>query len=342
MTGGIVVVSDTHLHAYPGAASAQGGNQRLGHIVQAMDAVLDYARAVKAAAIVHAGDLFHDRKGVRPEALHRAGEWMDRVHSVGIDLHLLVGNHDLSLDCMTHSLRGFNGRALVHAATELADVGPFRCGFTPYDEDPAKVRESCRRLSKQRVQFLFGHLGLGDPKFSNCVPAEYEVPGRIAVDDLYPDDFAQVLLGHYHLAQQVTPRVRYIGSPLQLSFGEADHPKGWLYVTPAGRVDWVENKASPRYHIVTDARVIRDLPEADFVWLRAATREDERAGAALAVDRPGMRVDRAVAPGAPARLDPAAKGKKLLESYVRAVRPDALDYEVDALVAEGIRLKEGT
>jgi DNA repair exonuclease SbcCD nuclease subunit len=338
----IVVTADSHLHLFSGSpVLADGSNARLADAVAALDAVLATAVEQKAKAIVHLGDLFHDRKGVPPEVIHRAGEWLDRVHAAKIELHLLVGNHDMSLDAGTHALRGFKGRAILHDRVETVEILGARCGFIPYMEDPKAVAAATTHLRVQRCEYLFAHLGLGDPKYANCVPVEYEVPGRISLDDLRPDDFSHIFLGHYHLHQRLTKSVQYVGSPLQLSFGEADHPKGWTVLDEAkGTVRCIANESSPKYHIVYDAKSVEGIPDTDFVWVKASDRTQELAAQALA--RPNTRIDRAVVQSAPARIDPSSKGAALLRAYVRAVKPDALEHEIEELVAEGLRLKGGT
>lgn len=338
----IVLFSDPHLHPYSGSSVLEdGANARLEDVLSAMDAVLATAVKHKARAIICGGDLFHDRKGVKHEALYAAGEWMDRVKEQRIALHLLVGNHDMSLDCRTHSLRGFSGRATVHSRVSAVEIDGVVFGFLPYMEDPDQVRSGVGLLQRAQCAYVVGHLGLGDPKLRNCVPSDYEVPGRISLADLMPERFAQVFLGHYHLRQQVHPKVQYIGSPLQLSFGEADHPKGWLLLDEvSGKVEQIDNDDSPRYHIIDHAEAAADIPDTDFVWVKASSREEELK--AQSMGRPNMRIDRAPVASAPARVDATAKGATLLRSYVKAVRPDALDHEVDELVADGLRLKGGS
>lgn len=335
----VVIISDTHLHAYSGSpVDAEGGNARLGDVVAAMDAALATAISVGAVAIVHAGDLFHDRKGVRHEVLHRAGEWVDRVHSAGIDLHILVGNHDLSEDCRTFGPRVLSGRVRVYSKPTLVEIGGVAYGFSPYATDPEAVRRDYALLAKKGCECVIGHLGIGDPRFANCVPVDYEVPGRISLDDLSPESFDRIFLGHYHLRQRLTDRVMYIGSPLQLSFGETCHEKGWLvFDHDTGEVREIVNDSSPEYHVVTDISVLPSVPADDFVWVRAANREDEVAAAEATRGRVGIRIDRAPAPSAPARIDPSARGEKLLRSYVQTVRPDLLADEVEALVQSGIK-----
>lgn len=52
----------------------------------------------------------------------------------------------------------------------------------------------------------------------------------LPVDDTYPEALAYVALGHLHLAQSVSARVRYSGSPIPLSMAELRYPHQVLLV----------------------------------------------------------------------------------------------------------------
>jgi exonuclease SbcD len=55
-----------------------------------------------------------------------------------------------------------------------------------------------------------------------------------------------VALGHLHGRQQLGPTIRYSGSPLAFSFGEADHRKGsWLVTLGRDGVEEVESVQAP-------------------------------------------------------------------------------------------------
>ncbi|HPH70699.1 MAG TPA: metallophosphoesterase, partial [Kofleriaceae bacterium] len=92
-----------------------GSNSRLMDIIEALDRVIEAGVKRKATALIHCGDLFHDRKGVKPEAIHRATEWLAKARDAFSDgVHILTGNHDMSI--------GGDGTASTAAAEGLATV----------------------------------------------------------------------------------------------------------------------------------------------------------------------------------------------------------------------------
>jgi DNA repair exonuclease SbcCD nuclease subunit len=340
-----VILSDTHCHPHPGPVLPDGRNQRLCDIIACMDAAL--ALAVKhKAALIHGGDLFHDRKGVKPEASDAVAEWLDRVRQARVELHVLVGNHDMSITGDgSNSVKIIRGSGAVpHAALERVDIQGHCFGFLPYTTDPKLVRESATRLRGKNTT-LIGHLGIGDPKYSNCVPVDYEVPGKISVADLLPDEFTSVFLGHYHNPQTLGKNVRYIGSPLQLSFKECGQRRGvWLYDPAKGRCEFVQNTTSPAFLKMPAEEAVAkaahgEIAETDHLWVTGATSADVAAFASL--DRRAVtRVDRAVKSAPAARLKASSNDKELLTSFYKHSNPAADSIDASRAVEVAIQLLE--
>jgi DNA repair exonuclease SbcCD nuclease subunit len=78
----------------------------------------------------------------------------------------------------------------------------------------------------------------------------------------------RVFLGHYHAAQKMDESVEYVGSPLQLSFGEADQKKHIVvYDTLTDSSEYIENDFSPRHIIVDEEHVATSELRGHFVRL---------------------------------------------------------------------------
>lgn len=349
----IAISGDWHLHSYQGPmvrTLADGTNSRLKDILDCAAWMTDVAVERGAAAFLHTGDLMHNRKAMANEAWTRVSQHMRRMNE-RIPTYVLEGNHDQSASGDgTSTVGALDG--LVHAVTsaQVIKIGGLRVGWLPYTDDAEAVRLGTAALADKGAEVLVAHLGIGDPRFSNCVPIDYETPGHIGVADLSPDLFRQVFLGHYHTAQDLGPNVRYAGSPLQLSFKEAGIAKGfWLWDTKTDAVEFVENTASPRFHKLTDAAAIAqfahgEIPKTDFVWVDGADRDTAQAVAAHAAET-GMvvRIDRAPARRDIAvRVDPTSPLLSQLDQYTRHVVPDEGAEERAALVALGADLMTKT
>ena len=108
--------------------------------------------------------------------------------------------------------------------------------------------------------------------------------------DLF-DGFGYTALGHLHGRQELSPAVRYSGSPLAYSFSEAKHRKGsWLVEVDAEGIGGVREVLwdAPRTLAVLRGKLDELLESEDFAWAETAycqiTLTDE-ARPAQAMDR---------------------------------------------------------
>jgi exonuclease SbcD len=90
--------------------------------------------------------------------------------------------------------------------------------------------------------------------------------------DLF-DGFGYTALGHLHGRQELSPAVRYSGSPLAYSFSEAQHRKGgWLVDVDASGITGVTEVLweAPRTLAVLRGRLEELLSAEEFAWAEGA------------------------------------------------------------------------
>jgi exonuclease SbcD len=90
--------------------------------------------------------------------------------------------------------------------------------------------------------------------------------------DLF-DGFGYTALGHLHGRQELSPSVRYSGSPLAYSFSEAKHKKGsWLVEVGAAGIGEVREVLwdAPRTLAVLRGKLDELLSAEDFAWAEGA------------------------------------------------------------------------
>jgi len=90
--------------------------------------------------------------------------------------------------------------------------------------------------------------------------------------DLF-DGFGYTALGHLHGRQELSPAVRYSGSPLAYSFSEAKHRKGsWLVEVDAEGIGGVREVLwdAPRTLAVLRGKLDELLESEDFAWAETA------------------------------------------------------------------------
>ena len=171
-------------------------------------------------------------------------------------IHLLVGNHDMNdrLDRTVNSASIISvGAPRIKAYPEITqtqlDGHPVL--FLPYHADQREIATYLRQQypndDTRRDTVVFGHLSLHGALMNGT--------GKIHVgEELTPDTFKAfpyVFLGHFHKHARYGPeeRIMYVGSPVQLSFGEAgDKEKGVVLYTPGDQgLDFRINPNAEQY-----------------------------------------------------------------------------------------------
>ncbi len=244
----------------------------LEHQAVVLDHLVEVVRSERVDAVVVAGDVY-DRALPSVDTVRLLDDALARLVSTGAQVVVTSGNHD-SADRL-----GFGGRVLesggVHLRTRLVDLdrpvllddahGPVAIYGLPFLEpslvaDPlgcARTHQGVLDAAARRVRadlatrppgtrsVLAAHAFVvgGQPSDSE---RDISVGGVGAVPATTFDGLDYVALGHLHGRQRVAERVRYSGSPLAYSFGEATHRKGsWLVDLGAGGVEGVTPVEAP-------------------------------------------------------------------------------------------------
>jgi DNA repair exonuclease SbcCD nuclease subunit len=99
----------------------------------------------------------------------------------------------------------------------------------------------------------------------------------VVVDPNTFDAWDRTILGHYHGAQQLNEKVEYIGSPLQLSFGEAFQKKHvMIFDLDTHKKTYVENSFSPDHLIVSAEDIQNEAYNLDGKFVRLAVEDTGR------------------------------------------------------------------
>lgn len=195
---------------------------------QVLDHVLQTAKQHGCSAIGFLGDFFHLRYQVPVYLLNKVSEWIWRVRTEAIDLHLLPGNHDQIHTNGEHALEVFRGRlhVYVHTQPTASEWGV----WMPYRpvEAASKVLQE---MPLQGLNFmwkcsrLFAHLPVLGAMMNNTKPDASGLPASTF------GGFDEVYLGHYHKPHSPAPNVHYVGSPWQTRADEAGQQKRFLLLS---------------------------------------------------------------------------------------------------------------
>ncbi len=226
------------------------GENLLGHQEAFLDWLLAEAERYQVDAVLVAGDIY-DRAVPPADAVRILDRALLGFARAGLPMVLISGNHDSAVRLGFGA--GLSEAAGIHLRTSLADAvrpvvltdehGPVAIYGIPYLLPDAVIAElDCARSHAAvlaavtaRIRQDATHRGidrtvvLAHAFVTGARPTDSERDIRVGgVADVPAgvfDGFSYVALGHLHGQQQVSPAVRYSGSPLAFSFGERSHAK---------------------------------------------------------------------------------------------------------------------
>jgi exonuclease SbcD len=274
-----------------------------------IDQLVTFVREERVDVVLIAGDVY-DRALPGVDVVGLLDDALVRLTGAGAEVVLTSGNHDSAIR-LGFSSRLLE-RGGVHLRTRLNELDQpvlFPLGDDAEDDtapvlaiygipwlEPRLVAEQLgvetashfevTRAATDRIRADVRHLS-GTRTVHSVVLAHTFASGGISSDserdlsiggvgavplDLF-DGFGYTALGHLHGRQELSPAVRYSGSPLAYSFSEAKHKKGsWLVEVDAdgiGGVREVHWKA-PRALAVLRGKLDDLLASEDFAWAEAA------------------------------------------------------------------------
>lgn len=344
-----LIFTDLHIHPH------KKSSERLNDCLNALSWAFETAKKRRIKNIIFLGDLFHDRQKIDVLAYQKTFEVMEKhLSDGGTSLYLLLGNHDLwhyqRLDVSSvNPLRTIPGVTVVSepCVKEISDgTEDFRMGFLPYTHNPhddiKKVEREWSSFARQdERRVLGGHIAVDGAvwnlKYNTLSEVTVEHEGdmvRVGADVFKKWD--RVFLGHYHAAQKLNDRVEYVGSPLQLSFGESGQEKHLaIYDTLEDSAEYVVNDFSPRHLILGEEEIggaklkgnfvrleVDDITDRRMSELRQSLVDDLGVGALEIKQR--HRDESHVIDDAKSIL---SDEDKMIERYVEQAAPEGLDKE---------------
>ncbi|CAA9411266.1 MAG: SbcD_Mre11 [uncultured Nocardioides sp.] len=227
----------------------------LGHQGGFMDHLLEVVATEKVDVVVVAGDVY-DRALPQVDAVRLADETLARLAASRAAVVVTSGNHDsaqrlgfgsrlidaagvfLRTDARTVGtpvlLGDEHGEVAIHGLPYLDPTAMMEPWALPARSHEIVLTEAMRRVradlaTRPGVRSVV----LAHAFVAGAAPSESErdisVGGVSRVPTSVFDDIDYVALGHLHGSHTLDHRIRYSGSPLAYSFGEADQVKGmWL------------------------------------------------------------------------------------------------------------------
>ena len=246
-----LLFSDLHIHPH------KKSERRLQDCVDALVWVFETAKKQKIKNILFGGDFFHDRSKIESLVLHQTFSVLKKYLDGSINLYMLLGNHDLWFFEKTSisSVTAISGLPNVHIIDkpQRIMIDGISWHFVPFTHNPI---DSLKILENDNPEesYLLGHLAIDGAKLNSkgsVADVEIEHDGEMTkVNPSIFSNYKHVYLGHYHNAQLISKNVEYIGSPLQLTFGEMEETKNIVILEFDGDdciTSYVANNFSPQH-----------------------------------------------------------------------------------------------
>lgn len=262
----ILLFSDLHIHSHKGLMS------RLEDCLQVLEWVFQTAKKKGVKTVVFAGDLFQDRQKIHIISYEKAFRLI-RQYCSDLNLFLLVGNHDMwyneKWDCTSVGpLEAIQNVKVIAQPCSIDVCDDCTMDFLPYTKNPV---EDVKAYFSKKNRILISHVALDGAQLNaiHNTRAEISVEHEGDMVKVGIDTFKgweRVFLGHYHGSQKMNDVVEYIGSPLELSFGEAFQQKHIIILdTDTLETEYVINDFSPKHLIIKESDINNYNLENNFV-----------------------------------------------------------------------------
>lgn len=226
----ILLFSDLHAHPFKSYSyiNEHGINSRLQDALNCIDQIIEYTEQNQIDMVLFGGDLFHIRQSVDTVTLHNTYERLIKLSKL-CPLYMLVGNHDqadkagkyYSTSIFSNPLKMLDTVG-ISILTDKNNKKISVCHI-PFTEDREQIRNIVGLAPTNSI--LLGHLGISGAMLG----ADFVFPGKedASLEDLSPDKFLGVFLGHFHMHQKLHDNAWYIGAPLQHTWGDKSQKRGF-------------------------------------------------------------------------------------------------------------------
>jgi DNA repair exonuclease SbcCD nuclease subunit len=275
--------ADLQAHNYKQFSTilSSGLNSRLNDCLNVLKQV---RKTVKEREITHVfflGDLFESRTKVDGDVATLVYEELLGM-SRECKLYLLVGNHDQHTKMgYTHWMKLFQGTTavIIDMPMEIILDTGYMIYAVPFIPDGEEAKKAINNIEEQKApEFLLFHQGL---KEAATGPYDSHVKAELSIKDMPTDKVKYCIGGHYHKGQELLDgKIRYVGSPLQLTFGERNEEKGFtIYDVEKDKFEFIFSDA-PLFHYFESVSLFNDAKSSidhnrDFIRVRCNVKEAE-------------------------------------------------------------------
>jgi DNA repair exonuclease SbcCD nuclease subunit len=338
--GKFILFSDIHIHPHKKSA------QRLQDCLKALEWVFETAKARNVDAIMFGGDLMHDRQKIDTFTYYSTYKVLEKYAKEKFKVYLVVGNHDMwfSNSREVSSVMPFDAIENIEVISKTCSkvIAGMNWHFLPYCHDPIKELKTVAYGCEEA--YLLGHISVDGAKLNTAgslaeVVIEHDNDMVKVKSDIF-GCYKRAFFGHYHCQQRLDEKkkIEYIGSPLQLTFGEAGDQKHIIFVdSNSDTIEYIVNDFSPVHLKLSPSECAKLSPEEiskNFICLvtdetcdtNEAKKELQKlvdsGAASVQIKKEHQKMDEHSIKDAKALFEDESK---ILERYVQQVESSSLD-----------------
>jgi DNA repair exonuclease SbcCD nuclease subunit len=239
-----VFIGDLQAHAWSQYSRTliDGMNDRLMDVVTELQRVLTFAFEHKVKVVFILGDVFQERGKLDTMVLNSVYRMIEQFRAAGMRVVLLLGNHDRTPVGEFHSLEVFRGIAdVVDEPREMQIAGATVLAIPFLAE--AKHTSGWLKSIGSRADLIIMHTAVKGV----TLPSGEAWGDGVPLSDIPEEKWT--FMGHFHKWTKLRERCYYVGSFLQLNWGEAKDEKVFGYFRD-GKISWIPTQG-PRFIDVT-------------------------------------------------------------------------------------------
>lgn len=250
-----------------------GINQREADIAAAFRKAIDKTIELQPDLVLIGGDVFHNVRPTNPAILHAYKQFSRLVEMLpDCDIVMIAGNHDIPRTSETGCILALFQTLGIHVVINEPKRITLRGGDLSVLAVPDGIRPRPRLdpnpAARHNILLIHDEVEGVIRKFGAI--AERAV-GDLTLDEIRPDRWSYVALGHYHVYQKVAPNAYYSGSLEYAStnvWGEVDDEIE-AGIPGKGLIEHDLDTGAHRFHPVLLARRVINLPEISGAGLSA-------------------------------------------------------------------------
>ena len=198
-----------------------------------------YIKRNNIKCLIHLGDVVDRRKFINHNTAHNFKKvFWDRLDEMGIETHIIIGNHDTYYKNTNevNALQNLNisQNAIVYTHATDVDIDGLKILFIPWicdDNEP----ESIRTIANSTAGIAMGHLEIKGFEMHSGHMNDHGYEKSMFVK------FEKVISGHFHKKSD-DGHIYYLGTQYEMTWSDYNCPKGFhIFDTSTRELGRVEN-----------------------------------------------------------------------------------------------------